>query len=194
MLYIFDMGGVVTNTAKVIEPICKILHLSEDAFMSYCTDLVGSYSDGAITTSQFWETFSKRSGKTVKTDWWHCLFHPVRNEKTYEIICQLKKAGNRVVCGTNTIDSHYRNHCERGDYTVFDQVYASCFMGVSKPNKEFWEVILTSENVDAKDAVFIDDREENCAAAAALGIRAIRYLTAEALAKEIALNSLQEDR
>ncbi len=185
MLYIFDMGGVVTNTAEVIKPFCDIIHITEEEFMSYCGDLLSQYSDGVITTSRFWELFSQRSGKIVKTDWWHCLFHPARNEKTYEIIRQLKKAGNRVVCGTNTIESHYRNHCERGDYAVFDQTYASCFMGVSKPKLDFWKIILVAEKTEAKETVFIDDREENWKAAASLGMRAIHFLTAEKLAEDL---------
>lgn len=200
MLYIFDMGGVVTTTAAIENRICSILGISEAEFFRFCgctggnesygrpaekssynpdsLDLLTLCSDGIITAKEFWRIFSARSGIAVQTDWWHWLFHPVRNEETCRLIEELKACGNRVVCGTNTIDSHYMNHMERGDYAVFDQTYASCVMGVSKPNAEFWRIILTAENEAPENTVFIDDRKTNCDAAAALGIRALRFETA----------------
>ena len=56
-------------------------------------------------------------------------------------------------------------------------------MGVSKPDPEFWKLIMTAENVQPKDCVFIDDKKMNCDAAAALGIHAIHFSTADALAQ-----------
>ncbi|MBQ1870551.1 MAG: HAD-IA family hydrolase, partial [Treponema sp.] len=62
---------------------------------------------------------------------------------------------------------------------------ASFQMGVSKPDTEFWKIILDAEGCSAKDAVFIDDRRENCEAAASLGIRAIHFTSAESLEREL---------
>lgn len=192
MLYIFDMGGVVTTTANLKNKLCEVLNTDEETLKEYGlnTDLTlnrstlfSMCSNGEIDTKEFWEIFSKRSGIPVKTDWFHWLFHPVLNEKTVKIVKALKEAGNRVICGTNTISAHYHNHLERGDYSYFDQTYSSCFMGVSKPDPEFWKLIMTAENVQPKDCVFIDDKKMNCDAAAALGIHAIHFSTADALAQ-----------
>lgn len=196
MLYIFDMGGVVTNNADVLQKILSILNITEQDFMRYCgclnsendtasLDLLTMASDGIIDSRQFWQLFSQRSGITVKTDWWHWLFHPVLNEKTVAVIRQLRKDGHRVVCGTNTIQSHYMNHVERGDYTCFDQTYASFLMGVSKPDPEFWRIILTAEDAAPSEAVFIDDKKVNCDAAVTLGIRSFQFTTAEDLAEKL---------
>ncbi len=197
MLYIFDMGGVVTTTAAVEGKIAALLGISEADFMRFCgcaggnagygppekpvdshpdgMDLLSMYSDGLVSAKEFWRIFSARSGIAVKTDWWHCLFHPVRNEAVCNLIRELRARGNRVVCGTNTIESHYLNHLERGDYAVFDQTYASCVLGVSKPVPEFWNIILTAEEVAPRDAFFVDDKQANCDAAAALGMRTFRF-------------------
>lgn len=196
MLYIFDMGGVVTTTAAVVEKIALILGITEAEFMSICGcpegnrsygkpheraagdngfNLITMYSNGLLSAKEFWRLFSARSGIAVTTDWWHFLFHPEPNENIRQLIGGLKKRGERVVCGTNTIESHYLNHLERGDYSIFDQTYASCFMGVSKPDVNFWKIILTAEDVEAKDAFFVDDRIENCEAAASLGINTFHF-------------------
>ncbi|MBQ1662597.1 MAG: HAD family phosphatase [Treponema sp.] len=193
MLYIFDMGGVVTTTCAIVPRLEKILGLKEGEFLKICgpeghpggVDLLSMCSDGLIGAKDFWRLFGERSGIAVKTDWWHYLFHPILNEGTVSIVRQLKKTGHRVVCGTNTMESHYLNHLERGDYSYFDQTYASCLMGVSKPDPKFWQIILTAENVQEKDAVFIDDKKINCDAAAQLGIHAVHFESSEQLANSL---------
>ena len=207
MLYIFDMGGVVTSTAELLPRILQILKMERGDFLSLCgcpieksysddpmarmkyeknsEDLLTMCSDGAITTRQFWIEFSRRSALPLQPDWWQLLFHPLLNEKTVSLVKKLKGQGHRVVCGTNTIDAHYRTHVERGDYSYFDQTYASIFMGVSKPNPDFWKIILTAENELAEKAVFIDDKKQNCDAAQSLGIKSHVFESAEKLAAEL---------
>lgn len=199
MLYIFDMGGVVCTDAAAESRVSDVLGISHEEFLRYCgcepsvhagqnsdgRNLLTLCSDGKISSKEFWSIFSQRSGITVKTDLWHWLFHPALNEETCALVKSLRRNGNRVVCGTNTIDSYYFNHLERGDYAIFDQTYASIFMGVSKPDPEFWRIILTAEGARPEDCVFIDDKEINCRAAESLGIRAIHFTTAGELAERL---------
>jgi putative hydrolase of the HAD superfamily len=97
------------------------------------------------------------------------------------LIIELKAAGHRVVCGTNTFKKHYRHHLERGDYKVFDAVYASHIIGIAKPSVAFFQHILQQEGWRARDAFFIDDNADNVAAAAGMGIRAFHYESFPAL-------------
>ncbi|MFA6857684.1 MAG: HAD-IA family hydrolase [Treponema sp.] len=200
MIFIFDMGGVVTTSAAVEKQICDIIGISEGNFFEYCgcgngnasygdpgvklnkfvsnsSDLLTLLSNGTITTKQFWQEFSARSGKSIQTDYWHLLFHPELNEDVAKIIRILRR-NYRVVCGTNTIESHYMNHIERGDYTLFDQTYASNVLGVSKPDPEFWKLILLAEGVKASDVFFTDDNINNCTAASSLGLKVHQFINA----------------
>ena len=61
---------------------------------------------------------------------------------------------------------------ERGDYAFFNQTYASNKIGCAKPDPHFFELILEAEGMQAQDSFFTDDRAENVAAAASLGIQA----------------------
>lgn len=206
MLYIFDMGGVVTNTSNEVSKLVKILGTTEKDFFKWCgvpeekpsdlgkrfyanngSDLMSMLSNGEISVKEFWNIFSSRSGLAVSADWWHLLFHPQLNQGIVKIIQQLKTNGHRVVCGTNTIESHYLNHLERGDYIFFDQTYCSNLMGVSKPAEQFWKIILTAEDAEPSQTVFIDDKKENVEAAAKMGIRAILFESAEKLSQELGL-------
>jgi putative hydrolase of the HAD superfamily len=100
---------------------------------------------GKLTIEQFWNNFSRRTGIAVSGDPWYDYFKPVLNAGTLKIIRDLKAAGHRTVCGTNTLDSHYQSHVEREDYAVFDKMYASHLMGIIKPDPEFWRFILKEE-------------------------------------------------
>lgn len=193
MLFIFDMGGVVTTTCNVYPRLASLLGITLEEFNSYCSgenarDLYGNLfdliSDGKMTSRQFWDVFSERSGINVNTPWLHWLFHPAKMEGTAELVADLKKAGHRVVCGTNTSESHYLNHLERGDYAIFDQTYASNIMGISKPDPLFWKLILTAEDVDSDQAFFVDDKIENVEAARKLGIHAVQFESAQKLREE----------
>jgi putative hydrolase of the HAD superfamily len=63
---------------------------------------------------------------------------------------------------------------ELGRY--FDSFFSSCYVGLRKPDPKFFDLALDVLQRDAEEVAFIDDRQGNCDAAAALGIHAIRYL------------------
>lgn len=189
MLFIFDMGGVVTNTFE-FDAMYKSLKMDSKEFREICksgTDIFSLLTKGEISVKEFWAQFNERiKGRDIapiKNDLFRLYFHPVLNEKTAEIIKSLRKK-HRVICGTNTIDSHYENHAERGDYALFDQTYASNKIGEEKPDENFFRVILQAEGVKPQDAFFTDDREENIEVAQRVGINAVLFTSADALKKE----------
>ena len=108
-------------------------------------------------------------------------FHPELKKETVELIKELRQKNHRVVCGTNTIQSHWENHTERGDYALFDQTYASNKIGLAKPDPEFWKTIMMAEGYEPSQTYFTDDRLDNIEAAAALGIHAVQFTTAQAV-------------
>jgi putative hydrolase of the HAD superfamily len=65
--------------------------------------------------------------------------------------------------------------------TIFDAFFSSCYLGVRKPDRRIYQVALDILQRDPEDCLFIDDRVENVAAAASLGIHAIRYEGSEKL-------------
>ena len=191
MLFIFDMGGVVTNTFKM-DSIYQKLNISKNDFSEICkknnNDIWHKLETGIISVNQFWNEYNSRiqsieKAKPAETDLFRLFFHPSKNLQTIELIKSLKK-NNRVVCGTNTIQSHWENHMERGDYAFFNQTYASNKIGCAKPDPHFFELILEAEETEAQNVFFTDDKEENVAAAASLGIHAELFSTAAELTEK----------
>ena len=191
MLFIFDMGGVVTNTFKM-DSIYNKLNINKTDFMDICksnnNNIWHKLETGLISANEFWNEYNSRiksipNATAAQTDLFRLFFHPTENLKTIELIKSLK-AKNRVVCGTNTIQSHWENHMERGDYSYFHQTYASNKIGCAKPDPHFFELILEAEEAKAEDAFFTDDKAENVAAAASLGIHAELFTSAEELTQK----------
>ncbi len=67
----------------------------------------------------------------------------------------------------------------------FDAFFSSCYLGLRKPDRKIYQVALDVLQRDPEQVVFIDDRAENVAAAASLGIHAIRYEGSAQLAGEL---------
>lgn len=53
----------------------------------------------------------------------------------------------------------------------FDGVYASCHLGVRKPDRAFFDGFLAAIGHPPQRCLFVDDRLVNCEAAAAVGMR-----------------------
>jgi putative hydrolase of the HAD superfamily len=72
-----------------------------------------------------------------------------------------------------------------GILDLFDAVVCSGDEGVAKPDAAIFEVTLARLGVAPEEAVFIDDSLGHVEAARALGLHAIHFVTAEALAREM---------
>ena len=206
MLFIFDMGGVVTTTFP-LDVLTGKLGLSKKEFLEICRingNIWEKLEKGQIETRDFWKSFNAADKSVilknadgarnlidqkrnfprlfyeVHNDLFRLYFHPKLQPRTAELVAALRKK-HRVVCGTNTIQSHWENHLERGDYAFFDQTYASNKIGEAKPDPHFFEVILEAEGYRADEAFFTDDKLENCRAAESLGIKAVHFETPEKL-------------
>jgi putative hydrolase of the HAD superfamily len=64
--------------------------------------------------------------------------------------------------------------------------FTSCYVSVRKPDRRIYQIALDVLRSQPEQTVFVDDRVENVAAAAALGIHAIRYEGSAKLAADLA--------
>ena len=183
-LYIFDMGGVLCCNFNDIPVISNYLGITEENFFVYAGKNFRELMNGKINSNEFWVRFSLRYGKKVKEELFGKFFNPGIIQETKDIIDQLK-SNSRVVCGTNTIDSHYYYLLNQGSYEIFDEVYASTIMGISKPDPDFYRYILKEEGVMPEEAVFVDDTEENVIAAQNIGIKSILFKSFDVLKRKL---------
>ena len=190
-LYIFDMGGVLCCDFNNIPVISNYLGITEENFFIYSGENFRKLLDGKIDSNEFWVRFSLRYGKKVEEELFGKFFNPGIIRETKDIIEQLK-SNSRVVCGTNTIDSHYYYLLNQGVYDIFDEVYASNLMGISKPDPDFYWHILNKEGIKPENTVFVDDIEENIISAQKIGINSIFFTDSDSLKQQIKTLSLYE--
>jgi putative hydrolase of the HAD superfamily len=67
----------------------------------------------------------------------------------------------------------------------FRVAFSSCYMGLRKPEPAMYRRAIDILGCPPQRILFIDDREENVAGAAAAGIKAIRFTGAEALRADL---------
>ncbi len=183
-LYIFDMGGVLCCDFNDIPVISDYLGITEENFFICAGENFRELLDGKINSNEFWVRFSLRYGKKVEEELFGKFFNPGIIQGTKDIIEQLRN-NSRVVCGTNTIDSHYYYLLNQGNYDIFDEVYASNLMGISKPDPDFYRYILRKEQIKPENTVFVDDTEENIISAQKIGINSILFTDSETLKQQI---------
>ena len=68
----------------------------------------------------------------------------------------------------------------------FEHLMFSCDLKLAKPDPECFRAALAVLRAGPADVIFLDDRPDNVAAAAALGIRSARFTDAEAARADLA--------
>ena len=82
----------------------------------------------------------------------------------------------------------YRRHFDRtltGTVPGTSAIVVSGQEKIAKPDPRLYRLLLDRYHVDAGSAVFVDDSQANCAAAADLGVRAIRFSDADSLRERL---------
>lgn len=67
----------------------------------------------------------------------------------------------------------------------FEGIYASCYLGVRKPDPAFFTAMLDDLGLPAQRCLFIDDRAGNCEAAAGVGLAVHHFTDAAGLRTEL---------
>jgi putative hydrolase of the HAD superfamily len=97
-------------------------------------------------------------------------------------------ASEEYVLATVNNESRMMNEFRLGKFNLLDQFdafFSSCYLGLRKPDRKIYQVALDVLQRDPEGVVFIDDRVENVAAAASLGIHGVRYEGSEQLTGEL---------
>ena len=183
-LYIFDMGGVVSLDSGYERKIADSLGIPPRQLYVLTDEDFQELTAGRISLEEFWRRVSGKTGRPIEEDLFATHFRPRLNRRVAGLVRRLR-CTSRVVVGTNTVESHYRIHREKGHYELFDEVYASCHIGLAKPDPEFYRYILAREGRRAEESVVVDDREDNVEAAARLGMTALVFRGAEELERKI---------
>tara|TARA_B110000259_G_scaffold85993_1_gene100248 strand:+ start:86 stop:691 length:606 start_codon:yes stop_codon:yes gene_type:complete len=175
---IFDFGDVFINLDKKLfaEELQKI-HISQES--EEMLPILQQYEMGLVSTDKFLTFFEERlsvSQDKLKRAWNSILLDfPKERLRFIQNLSESKKY--RLFLLSNTNDLHIswiQQNWGMEQYNAFkicfEQFYLSHEINLRKPNNNIYEFVLTSNDLEPKETLFIDDTKENTDAAKALGI------------------------
>ncbi|MDN3550925.1 HAD family hydrolase [Mucilaginibacter aquaedulcis] len=106
---------------------------------------------------------------------------------TVELLKQLKASGKyKIYALTNWSAETFPVALERYDFLGwFDGIVVSGTEKMRKPAPEFYQILLDRYQVEANEALFIDDNYRNILAAEKMGIKSIHFTSSEQLEAEL---------
>ena len=73
---------------------------------------------------------------------------------------------------------------------IFPTFFTSCWLGVRKPTRHIYERVLGMTQADPARTVFVDDRLQNLAPAASLGMETLQFTTVPKLRSDLGARGL----
>jgi 2-haloacid dehalogenase len=110
---------------------------------------------------------------------------------TVEVFAELKETGVPCYALSNMERENWERRSEIYDFLGwFDGYFISGLEGVIKPDSEYFERALERFNLRPDEVLFVDDRADNVAAARALGMPAVVFISPQALRDELVARGL----
>ena len=123
------------------------------------------------------------------TRWAEMLHGPISG--TVEVLRELREAGVALYALTNWSAETFPVARERFDFLGwFEGIVVSGEEGVAKPDPLIYRILLDRHAIAPGCALFVDDREENVAAAIAEGMKGVVFTSPEALRADLVEHGL----
>ncbi len=196
---IFDLGGVVLSwdpvrafRAVVSDESARRLMTDVDfSAWNRRNDAGRRYAEGEAEVADTWPQYAEAI-TAYRQHFDRTLTGTVPG--TSAVVAELARAGVRLLGLTNWSDETFPVAQRRfGILKRLEAIVVSGRERLAKPDPRLYRLLLDRYAVDVASAVFVDDNEANCAAAADLGLTAIRFVGADDLrARRVALGLLSE--
>ena len=108
------------------------------------------------------------------------------NQPFVDFLRELRANGRRLALLTNNVrEWEPRWRAQLPVDELFEVVVDSHKEGVRKPDPKIYRILLERLGVEAHQCLFVDDTEENCAAARELGIRSVLFTDTDTAVREV---------
>lgn len=185
-LIIFDLGNVMIDIDMMatIKAFNTLGVQDVEKYVTQSHSVGGFFTDferGLISPEVFCDKIRLMSGVNADNNKirkaWNAMIgsFPIENVRLVEHL--RKKQQVVLLSNTNQIHLEYFDSLAEGYKSLselFDKVWYSHIMHMSKPNKEIYNEVLSAHNCTAKEAVFFDDNEANILGAESVGITSFK--------------------
>lgn len=190
----FDIGGVLgSNGWDREQRLAAVERFELDAqdFQDRHEEVVGALEVGAMTLDEYLDVTVFSTPRSFTCDEFKRYMLELSEPWPASIaLARALRDGGRLHLATLNNESRELNvHRVRsfGLREIFDVFFTSCWLGMRKPARQMYERVLgmTQWEGEPQCALFVDDREQNLVPARALGMKTIRFQSAEQLAGDL---------
>ncbi len=177
---ISDLGNVLIffDNNIFLKKIAEYSALSEDEVMNEVLDhleLSRSFDMGKVTPEKFYlqatQIFKAKIDKTSFFSMYNDIFS--LNMPIVGLLKSLQPGYKLVLCSNTDVERFGFVKKRFPEVLIFDKYVVSYEVGFMKPHPKIYEAALEEAGTRPEESVFIDDREENTAAAEQLGLQTI---------------------
>jgi putative hydrolase of the HAD superfamily len=191
---IFDYGMVLSTAQEpqAYENLKNITGLDTKALDEHYWRHRHSYDLGFLNGTTYWQQISDDAGlsltgteieRLIEND---VLMWSTLNEQMLTWVYAVQDAGFRIAILSNMGEDLLKYmRQEFGWLGRFDHHTWSCELNIAKPDPAIYLHTCDKLGVKPEEALFLDDKPENIAAAESVGIEAIQFSTVDALREEL---------
>jgi len=183
----FDFGGVISTPQPEadVAAMAAVAGVTVPELRSGYWPLRPTYDGGTLSARDYWDTIASQLGTSLSdaqvaelsrldiASWSH--LHP----GTLRLIDDLEAAGVRLALLSNAPDDMARVIESLPVAQHFEHLLFSCDLGAAKPGEACFHRALDRLGAPAAEVTFVDDRADNVAAAARLGMCAVHFTDVE---------------
>jgi len=188
----FDIGGVLASNGWDREQRKNAVEqfgLDAADFQARHEEMVGPLEEGQISLDEYLHVTLFCVPRTFSKDEFRefMLAQSVPNAETIGIARTVAaECFHWVMTLNNESDELNRHRIDTfGLDEIFDAFLSSCWLGLRKPTRKFFDRALQIAQARPERSVFIDDRAQNIVPARELGMHTIHYQSPELLRSEL---------
>ena len=199
---IFDLGGVVVDFNPRVFLVDHFMNEKlEDALYAIT---FGSEEwleiDAGLLSREEGERIMREKGAAmhrafevdvILDDWYDML--RTQND-VLQLIKRLKQRGYNIYYLSNISHDVLAMLRQRKFWKLFDGGIASCEVRVTKPDPRIYQALLKRYGLSATESIFIDDNENNAAAAAQVSITGLQFKNVRTLQRALVELGIDCDR
>jgi len=188
----FDIGGVLGTNGWDRDQRQRALQkfgIEDEDFEHRHHQVVSEFETGAMMLEEYLDVTVFYTPRLFSREDFELYMLSLSEPNPYTIeIAKRVARGGRVRLMTMNNESAPLNlyRIDRfGLRDVFAAFLSSCWLGVRKPSRVFFERGIAIAQAEPERALLIDDRDQNLAPAAALGMQTFHYTDPESLARAL---------
>jgi putative hydrolase of the HAD superfamily len=190
---LFDIGGVLLTNGwdhQERKLVIEQLHLDGAAFESRHAKAFEAWERGELTLDEYLDAvvfYEPRSFSREELFAAICAQSKQFPDSAMSIMKELAASDKWMVGALNNEarETHEFRVAKFGLSDFLRFTFTSCYMGLRKPDARIYSRALGILASKPERSLFIDDRLENVAGAAAVGMKAIRFTGADALRSDL---------